>query len=108
MSFISHNTQRLGKKLKSIKGNGEKIKVIEVLDETKEAQTIVKYIQKLTSEGTRHKDIAVLYRINALSRTLEEVFLKSGIAYKMVGGVKFYERAEIKDIISYFKSCSKQ
>ncbi len=101
--LINHNRGRLGKNLVSVNGDGKAINFIESNDETFEANLIAKKIRALLDEGVDAKQIAVLYRVNALSRSLEEGLNKQNIAYKMVGGVKFYERAEIKDIISYLR-----
>jgi len=107
-ALIEHNSTRLGKKLTSHKGKGKgkEVKLLHSLDELMEAKTIAHTIQKLLAENTSPDEIAVLYRINALSRSLEEGFSKSGLAFKLIGGMRFYERAEIKDIISYFRVIS--
>ncbi len=105
-TLIEHNSTRLGKKLTSHKGAGENVKLIHSLDESMEAKAIAHSIQKLLDKGADPDEIAVLYRINALSRSLEEGFTKSGLAFKLIGGMRFYERAEIKDIISYFRVLS--
>ncbi len=104
--LIEHNRNRLGKKLISHKGNGDKIEIFHSLDESFEANTIAHKIKELLNRGTAPNEIAVLYRINALSRSLEEGFNKANLAYKLVGGIRFYERAEIKDIISYLRVIS--
>ncbi len=101
--LIDHNRSRLGKVLKSTKGEGTPISVIESHDEKNESTVIAKRIRVLIDKGVSPKDIAVLYRINALSRSLEEGLNRLGIPYNMVGGVKFYERTEIKDLISYLR-----
>ncbi len=101
--LIDHNRSRLGKVLKSTKGEGTPISVIESHDEKNESTVIAKRIRVLIDKGVSLKDIAVLYRINALSRSLEEGLNRLGIPYNMVGGVKFYERTEIKDLISYLR-----
>ena len=101
--LIEHNRSRLGKVLKSTKGEGTPISVIESHDEKNESTVIAKRIRVLIDKGVSLKDIAVLYRINALSRSLEEGLNRLGIPYNMVGGVKFYERTEIKDLISYLR-----
>ncbi len=101
--LIDHNRERLGKKLVSVLGDGKEIEYIESSDENYESRLISKKIKKLIQSGVNPADIAVLYRINALSRSLEEGLNKEGISYNMVGGVKFYERAEIKDLISYLR-----
>jgi len=105
-TLIEHNSTRLGKKLTSHKGAGDDVKLLHSLDESMEAKAIAHAIQKLLDEGADPDEIAVLYRINALSRSLEEGFTKAGLAFKLIGGMRFYERAEIKDIISYFRVLS--
>ncbi len=104
--LIEHNSTRLGKKLTSHKGAGDNVKLLHSLDESMEAKAIAHEIQKLLDVGTDPDEIAVLYRINALSRSLEEGFSKAGLGFKLIGGMRFYERAEIKDIISYFRVLS--
>jgi len=101
--LIEHNRSRLGKILRSTKGEGEAISIIESHDEKNESAIIAKRIRALINKGVSPRSIAVLYRINALSRSLEEGLNREGIPYSMVGGVKFYERAEIKDLISYLR-----
>jgi len=105
-TLIEHNSTRLGKKLTSHKGEGEKVKLLHSLDESMEAKAIAYNIKKLLDKGINPEEIAVLYRINALSRSLEEGFTKAGLGFKLIGGMRFYERAEIKDIISYFRVLS--
>ncbi|SFV56308.1 ATP-dependent DNA helicase UvrD/PcrA/Rep, epsilon proteobacterial type 2 [hydrothermal vent metagenome] len=102
-TLIEHNSKRLGKKLVSHKGKGKEVKLLHSLDESMEAKAIAHQIHDLIDSGTDPDEIAVLYRINALSRSLEEGFSKEGLAFKLIGGMRFYERAEIKDIISYFR-----
>jgi DNA helicase-2/ATP-dependent DNA helicase PcrA len=101
--LIEHNRSRLGKVLKSTKGEGTAISTIESHDEKNESTIIAKRIKVLIDKGVSPRDIAVLYRINALSRSLEEGLNRVGVPYNMVGGVKFYERTEIKDLISYLR-----
>jgi len=105
-TLIEHNSTRLGKKLTSHKGAGDDVKLLHSLDESMEAKAIAHAIQKLLDEGTDPDEIAVLYRINALSRSLEEGFSKAGLGFKLIGGMRFYERAEIKDLISYLRVLS--
>ncbi len=105
-TLIEHNSTRLGKKLTSHKGTGQEVKLLHSLDESMEAKAIAHEIQKLLDEGTDPDEIAVLYRINALSRSLEEGFTKAGVGFKLIGGMRFYERAEIKDLISYLRVLS--
>ena len=101
--LISHNKNRLGKSLTSMNGGGKKIEILRSEEESIEAAKIAEAIKKLLSSGVAPSEIAVLYRVNALSRALEEGLNRAKIPYKMVGGVKFYERAEIKDTIAYLR-----
>jgi DNA helicase-2/ATP-dependent DNA helicase PcrA len=101
--LIEHNRGRLGKKLVGNKSDGAEVQLLYSNDENKEAYIISTRIKKLLDSGVSAREIAILYRINALSRSLEEGLNKARISYKMVGGLKFYERAEIKDIISYLR-----
>jgi len=102
-ALIEHNSTRLGKTLTSHKGEGPEVKLLHSLDESMEAKAIAHQIHDLIDSGVDPDEIAVLYRINALSRSLEEGFSKEGLNFKLIGGMRFYERAEIKDIISYFR-----
>lgn len=103
-SIISKNISRKEKKLWSEKKASQPIIVYEAADEKGEAEFIVSQIAKMNSgENIKLKDIAVLYRTNAQSRAVEETFLRYGVPYKIVGGVKFYARREIKDLIAYFR-----
>jgi DNA helicase-2/ATP-dependent DNA helicase PcrA len=101
--LIEHNRSRLGKVLKSTKGSGKAVQFMESPDENQEASAVSARVKKLIDSGVNPKEIAILYRINALSRSLEEGLNRMRIPFKMVGGVKFYERAEIKDLISYLR-----
>ncbi len=101
--LISHNTQRLGKVLRSNKGEGEKIMLLHSVDEREEALVIAKKIKELNALGIMFDQIAILFRINALSRGLEEGLSKEGIAYRLLGTIRFYERAEIKDLLAYLR-----
>ena len=102
-SLIEHNRNRLGKKLISVKGDGNAIKTISSHDEGEEANKVAASISELLNSGTSADEIAVLYRINALSRSLEEGLARHRIPYKLVGGLRFYDRAEVKDLISYLR-----
>lgn len=102
-ALIEHNRDRLGKKLVGTRGEGNSIKIYESNDENEETRKVVDDIKKLIDQGESAKDIAVLFRVNALSRALEEGLVRSNVNYKLVGGVKFYERSEIKDLIAYFR-----
>lgn len=102
-ALIEHNRSRLGKTLIATKTGGDDVTTLTSQDETEEAKKIAKAIRVLLDKGVRASDIAVLYRINALSRSLEEGLNRGGIAYRLVGGLRFYDRAEIKDLISYLR-----
>ncbi|MFA6788734.1 MAG: UvrD-helicase domain-containing protein [Arcobacteraceae bacterium] len=102
--LIEHNRDRMGKKLIGTKTKGNSIKVYESQDENEETRKICDDIKKLIDTGVSPKDIAILFRVNALSRSLEEGFNKARINYQLVGGMKFYERSEIKDLIAYFRT----
>ena len=102
-ALIEHNRSRLGKKLISTRGSGDDVATINSNDENEEARKIAMKIQKLLDSGVRAKEIAILYRVNVLSRSIEEGLNRSGINYKLVGGLRFYDRAEIKDLISYIR-----
>lgn len=101
--LINFNTKRLGKELQSIKGKGKKVELLESLDERIEASSIATKITKLLDSGIKPNDIAILFRLNALSRSIEDGLNKANIPYRLVGTTRFYERAEIKDILSYFR-----
>lgn len=100
-AVIGHNTQRKGKNLWSDLGEGDKISLNTLRTETEEAGFVAEKILELKKDGGCFKDSAVLYRTNAQSRNIELALSKSGIPYRIIGGTKFYERKEIKDIIAY-------
>jgi len=102
-SLISFNKMRYNKKLKSALGDGKEIELLKSYNEVAEAEAIAKRIKNLINSGVNPKEIAVLYRINALSRSIEDGLRSYGITYKLVGGMRFYEREEIKDLISYLR-----
>ena len=102
-ALIEHNRSRLGKKLISTRGSGEDVSILNSNDENEEARKIALKVQKLLDSGVNAKEIAILYRVNVLSRSIEEGLNRAGIAYKLVGGLRFYDRAEIKDLISYIR-----
>ncbi|RDU62874.1 ATP-dependent helicase [Helicobacter sp. MIT 14-3879] len=101
--LINFNIRRLGKELKSIKGNGKDVELLEFLDERIEAINIANRIRKLLDNGVSASKIAILFRLNALSRSIEDGLNKANIPYRLIGAMRFYERAEIKDILSYFR-----
>lgn len=101
---IRHNRKRKDKNLRTENKDGEKITLYQAMQEHDEAYFIAKNIQDGIEGGNKsYKDFAILYRTNAQSRVIEEVFIKSNIPYKIIGGTKFYDRREIKDIFAYLK-----
>ncbi len=98
---ISNNKARKGKNLWTDRGDGEKISVNTLADEQAEARFVADSIVKNVGGGGKFSDNAVLYRTNAQSNTIENIFARSGIPYKVVGGHRFFDRKEIKDVISY-------
>lgn len=98
---IKNNKERKEKNLWSSKGNGDKIKYIRCDNELEEASTVVRLTKELLDKGEKPSEIAVLYRTNGQSRVFEEAFLKENIPFKIVGSYFFYNRKEIKDLISY-------
>ncbi|MCL2321478.1 MAG: UvrD-helicase domain-containing protein, partial [Oscillospiraceae bacterium] len=103
-SVIEYNIQRKGKELKTDKAPGDKIKYYTAFSEEDEAKFIISEIEKLTKDKKKsYKDFAVLYRTNAQSRIFESAMVKWGMPYKVVGGLKFYDRKEIKDVLAYLK-----
>ncbi|HOK59715.1 MAG TPA: 3'-5' exonuclease [Candidatus Dojkabacteria bacterium] len=103
MSVIQQNVFRVNKKLWTEKDSGNPITVYQARDQDDEAQYIVDEINRLRRNEISLVDIAVLYRTNYQSRAIEEAMLKNGIPYKLVGGFRFYDRKEIKDILSYMR-----
>lgn len=100
---IAFNRGRKGKSLWTEGDAGEKVKLLVSTDEEAEAGNILHVVSALRSSGHSLKDIAILYRTNAQSRSLEEVFKMGGIPYQIIGSVRFYERAEIRDLLAYCK-----
>ncbi|MDP9805824.1 DNA helicase-2/ATP-dependent DNA helicase PcrA [Trueperella bonasi] len=103
-AVISNNAGRRPKRLWTDSGAGEKIVGYVADAESDEASFVVEEIDTLRDAGLKYGDVAVFYRTNAQSRALEEMFVRSGIPYKVVGGTKFYERKEIKDAIAYLQA----
>lgn len=103
-SVISHNKDRSQKKLWTAAPVGQPIQILQVGSERQEAEAIVKKVRASVDAGARgYKNFAVLYRTNAQSRAIEEAFVQYGLPYRIVGGVRFYERKEIKDIMAYLR-----
>ncbi|HWX08476.1 MAG TPA: 3'-5' exonuclease, partial [Gaiellaceae bacterium] len=100
---IRHNRERKDKNLWSELGDGEPVRVVEVEDEHSEARYVAAEIAMLVEQGYSGSEIAVFYRTNAQSRVLEDVLVRQGIAYQVIGGPRFYERAEIKDLVAYLQ-----
>jgi DNA helicase-2/ATP-dependent DNA helicase PcrA len=100
---ITHNRERKEKNLWSELGDGDPVRVIEVEDEHAEARYVAAEIALLVEEGFSGSEVAVFYRTNAQSRVLEDVLVRQGIAYQVIGGPRFYERAEIKDLVAYLQ-----
>ena len=101
--IIKENKERFPKILDTDNEIGEKVKVFEARDEEEEVRFIIKELYKLVEKGYEYKDFTVLYRTNAQSRIFEEYFVRNNIPHQIIGGFKFFERKEIKDIISYLK-----
>lgn len=102
-SVIKNNTTRKSKKLWTEQGNGEKIQFYNGQSDRDEAYYICREINKGASKGMKYKDFAILYRNNALSRVLEEGLIAAQIPYRLFGGTRFYDRKEIRDVVSYLK-----
>ena len=103
-AVITKNIQRSDKKLWTEAGDGLSVQMVQVASERAESEAIIRRIQNAVDKGQRHyKDFAILYRTNAQSRSIEEAFVHYGIPYRIVGGQRFYDRKEIKDIIAYLR-----
>jgi DNA helicase II / ATP-dependent DNA helicase PcrA len=102
-SLIANNTQRKHKTLFTEQASGDKVKVVSMVNDIKETEHIIQEIRKHYKAGFRYEDMAIFYRINAQSRLIEEHLRKSKIPYKIIGGIRFYDRKEIKDLISYLR-----
>ncbi|MEY4883956.1 MAG: hypothetical protein RIS34_1810 [Pseudomonadota bacterium] len=101
--LISHNTRRLGKNLRTDQGPGEPVRVYESASDLAEAQWMVDEMRQLVREGMARKEIAVLYRSNAQSRVIETALFNAAMPYKVYGGLRFFERAEIKNALAYLR-----
>jgi DNA helicase-2/ATP-dependent DNA helicase PcrA len=102
-NVISNNRERKPKELWSELGDGEPVRVLEVEDEHAEARFVAAGIAALVEEGFSGDEVAIFYRTNAQSRVLEDVLVRQGVGYQVIGGPRFYERAEIKDAIAYLQ-----
>ncbi|OGB29454.1 MAG: DNA helicase II [Burkholderiales bacterium RIFCSPLOWO2_12_FULL_61_40] len=102
-ALISHNSKRLGKNLRTDQGPGEPVRVYEAPSDFSEAQWMVDEMKQLVRDGFDRKEIAVLYRSNAQSRVIETALFNAGMPYKVYGGLRFFERAEIKSALAYLR-----
>ncbi len=104
-ALIAHNDGRLGKNLWTAGSEGEPIRLYAALNEQDEARFVIDQIQALIDKGAARSDIAILYRSNAQSRVFEERLLQRAIPYRVYGGLRFFERQEIKDALAYLRLC---
>ncbi len=101
--LISHNSRRLGKNLRTDAGHGEQVRVYEASSDLQEAQWLIEEAKGLINEGWLRSEIAILYRSNAQSRVIEHALFTSGLPYRVYGGLRFFERAEVKSAIAYLQ-----
>ncbi|UMR32691.1 UvrD-helicase domain-containing protein [Massilia sp. MB5] len=101
--LISNNSRRLGKNLRTDAGHGEQVRVYEASSDLQEAQWIIEESKSLINEGTSRSEIAVLYRSNAQSRVIEHALFSAGIPYHVYGGLRYFQRAEVKHAIAYLQ-----
>ncbi len=102
-ALISHNQRRLGKNLRTDQGAGEPVRVLESPSDFAEAQWMVEEIKQLARDGMPHSEVAILYRSNAQSRVIETALFNAAMPYKVYGGLRFFERAEIKHALAYLR-----
>ena len=102
-ALISHNRKRLGKNLWTAEGKGEPLRVVEALSDLEEAAFIVDEVRALHADGVALDEMAVLYRSNAQSRVIEHALFKAGVPYRVYGGLRFFERQEIKHALAYLR-----
>jgi len=102
-ALISHNSKRLGKNLRTTQGPGEPVRVYEAPSDFSEAQWMMEEMKQLVRDDYERKEIAVLYRSNAQSRVIETALFNAGMPYKVYGGLRFFERAEIKNALAYLR-----
>ena len=103
-AVIANNRERKPKNLWSDLGDGEPVRALEVEDEHAEARFVAAEIALLVEEGFNGREIAIFYRTNAQSRVLEDVLVRQGVGYQVIGGPRFYERAEVKDVVAYLQA----
>ena len=102
-TLIEHNSKRLGKNLRTDAGHGEQVRIYEASSDIQEAQWVIEEAKSLINEGASRSEIAILYRSNAQSRVIEHALFTAGIPYRVYGGQRFFERAEIKHAIAYLQ-----
>ncbi len=102
-ALIGHNNKRLGKNLRTSQGPGELVRVFEAPSDFSEAQWMIEEMRQLVNEGNERKEIAVLYRSNAQSRVIETALFNAAMPYKVYGGLRFFERAEVKNALAYLR-----
>jgi DNA helicase-2/ATP-dependent DNA helicase PcrA len=102
-ALIAHNARRLGKNLRTDAGAGEPVRVVESTSDFGEAQWLIEEARQLLREGRRASEIAVLYRSNAQSRVIESALFNAGMPYRVYGGLRFFERAEVKHALAYLR-----
>ncbi len=102
-AVVANNSHRKPKRLFTDEGDGEPISAYQAADERDEGRWVAAEIERLHAAGTPYDDMAVFYRTNAQSRILEDMFLRAGVPYKIVGGTRFFDRAEIRDVMAYLK-----
>ncbi|MEY8437263.1 UvrD-helicase domain-containing protein [Atopobiaceae bacterium 24-176] len=102
-AVVANNSHRKPKRLFTDEGDGEPILAYQAADERDEGRWVASEIERLHTGGTAYDDMAVFYRTNAQSRILEDMFLRAGVPYKIVGGTRFFDRAEIRDVMAYLK-----
>ena len=108
-SVIKNNKSQVKKTLWTENNDGEQLTLIRCADEKDEAFQLAKYIKKeISKKKLSYKDFAILYRTNAQSRALEDIFYKEKIPYVIIGGVEFYRRKEVKDVIAYLRVIANQ
>jgi DNA helicase II / ATP-dependent DNA helicase PcrA len=102
-TLIANNSKRLGKNLRTDAGHGEQVRIYEASSDIQEAQWVIEQAKSLISEGAARSEIAILYRSNAQSRVIEHTLFSAGIPYRVYGGQRFFERAEVKNAIAYLQ-----
>jgi len=101
--LIANNARRLGKNLRTDAGHGEPVRVYEAATDTQEAAWIVEEIRALMNNGLARSEMAILYRSNAQSRAIEHTLVNAGVAYRVYGGLRFFERQEVKHALAYLR-----